>query len=313
MLSGLESAVVQFTPEGMRALNAAQALMMFIVSLYLDGAALREARRFPRAVAIGLLSQWLLLPLLTVALIVILQIPLWPALGLLLVAACPGGNASGFLTLLSRGSLAVSVSTTAVSMLATALLTPLVFAVGTAFAGLSQEGRALQIEPRLVLETVLLLLVLPLCAGLLFRRFFPRAVQRIRGPLKAALGGLLLLAIFGALQTNGTVLKDYALAVAPWVVGHNALALAGGYGLAWLARLPEADRRSIAIGTGITNSGICLLLVFSFFGGSGAMAVIAVAWSVWRLITGGLLALLWSRTPPAAQVTDALEPERNGA
>lgn len=302
MLNGIDSVAIQFTPEGLRALNAAQALMMFIVSLYLDGHALREARRFPRAVAVGLLSQWLLLPLLTVVLIVSFEIPPSIALGLLLVSACPGGNASAFLTLLARGSLAVSVSTTAVSMLATAVLTPLVFAASGALAGLSQQG-ALRIDPWLVLETVLLLLVLPLCAGLLFRQWFPRAVQRIRGPLKAALGGLLLLAILGAAQTNGAVIQGYAWMVAPWILGQNAIALAGSYGLAWLARLPEADRRAITIGSGITSSGINLLLVFSFFGGAGAMAVVAVTWSVWRLITGGLLALIWSRLPPDGRLS----------
>lgn len=299
MIESLDSAVIQFTPEGLRALNAAQALMMFIVSLYLDGAALREVRRFPRAVAVGFAAQWLLLPAATLAVIAVFNVPLSPALGLLLIAACPAGNASGFLTLLARGNLALSVSVTAVSMLAMAMLTPLVFAVTVSLSGLSHDNStALRIDPWMVLETVMLLLVLPLCAGLALRRVAPRFVQRIRSPLKAVLGLLLLLAIAGALQTNGAALQGHAFAVAPWVIAHNAVALGCGYALAWAARLPEAERRAIAIGTGITSSGIALLLVFSFFGGAGAMAVVVAAWSVWRLITGGLLALIWSRRPP---------------
>ncbi len=300
MISPLDTAVVQFSPDTLRALNLAQALMMFIVSLYLDGAALREARRFPRAVLVGLAAQWLLLPLLTLLLILALGIPAAAAVGLLLVAVCPGGGAAGFLSLLARGNIAVSVSITAVTVLATALLTPVVFAVTTALAGFAADGRSLHIDPWVVLETALLLLVLPLLSGLALRRLWPGVAQRIRGPLKALLGVLLAVAIGAALYTHGHLFLDYGPDIAPWIVLHNTAALAGAYALAWLARLPEADRRSIAIGAGVTNTNLSLLLVFSFFGGAAATAVVAAAWGAWRLVSGGLLALFWSRWPPSA-------------
>lgn len=297
MFDSLDQAAVQFSPAALQTLNLAQALMMFLVSLYLDGAALRNAWRFPKSIAVGLVSQWLLLPALTLLLIAALDLPAGAALGLLLVAACPGGNASSFLSLLARGNIALSVSLAAVSTLAVALMTPLVFTVSAQLAGLSHSGQNLHIDALALLRTAVVVLLLPLLAGLAFRHFFPRAALRIRGPLKLGLGALLLVFIVGATHSNADKLQGYLLAVAPLVFLHNSAALIGGYLLAWISGLQEADRRAIALSAGITNSGLSLLLVFGFFGGAGAMAVVAAWWGAWRLLSGGLLALLWSRWP----------------
>lgn len=313
MLESLDAAVLQFSPGSLQALNVAQALMMFIVSLYLDGAALRGARQLPKAVAVGLLSQWLLLPALTVLLILLLDLPAGAALGLLLVAACPGGNAAGFLALFARGNVTLSVAITAVSTLGLALLTPLVFALSARAANVAGEGQGIQVGFMAVFEMALTLLVLPLLAGMLFRRYLPQLALRVRGPLKLLLAIVLTVFVLGALQVNGRSFQGFILAVAPLVFLHNLLALAGGYLLAWFAGLVEADRRSIAIASGITNSGLCLVLVFSFFKGAGAMAVIALWWGGWRLVTAGLLAWIWSRRPPASAPPLPPQPVAAGA
>ena len=82
-------------------------------------------------------------------------------------------------------------------------------------------------------------------------------------------------------------------------MAHNALAFAGGYGLARLTNLSEFDRRAVTIETGIQNSGLGLVLIFGFFGGLGGMAVVAAFWGIWHAISGLTLAMILSKRPAA--------------
>lgn len=78
-----------------------------------------------------------------------------------------------------------------------------------------------------------------------------------------------------------------------WVLGHNAIALAAGYLSARVGKLPLADQKTLTIETGIQNSGLGLVLIFTYFGGLGGMAIIAAWWGIWHLISGMILASLW--------------------
>jgi bile acid:Na+ symporter, BASS family len=125
-----DSALVQFSPESLWVLNFALAFLMFATSLFIERRDLDVLRTRPRSVLVGVGSQWLLLPALTVALILLLRPPPDMALGMLLVAACPGGNASNYLCLLARGNIVLSVGLTAISTLGAAVMTPLLFMAG---------------------------------------------------------------------------------------------------------------------------------------------------------------------------------------
>ncbi|MEM6803577.1 MAG: bile acid:sodium symporter family protein, partial [Bacteroidota bacterium] len=99
-----------------------------------------------------------------------------------------------------------------------------------------------------------------------------------------------------ALSINFQFFLDYVPAIVGYVFLHNLIALSSGYFFAWANRLPLADRRSIAIETGIQNSGIALVLIFGpIFGGLGGMALIAALWGIWHILAGLSLAGIWSR------------------
>jgi BASS family bile acid:Na+ symporter len=295
-VSALDHASFQFSPESLRALNLALGFLMLAVALFLERADLVALRRQPRAIAAGLFAQWLLLPALTVALILLLRPPTGVALGMLLVAACPGGNVSNYLTLIARGHVALGVGLTTVSTLAAALTLPLLFALSSRV--IAATGPALQVDALGLARSALLLIVLPISLGLLLRWRAPRLALAIRVPLRRLAGAVLIGLIAVSLVQQREALVNYAPSLIGWVVLLHALASAGGYGVGALAGLAEADRRTIALETGIQNAGLGLVLIFSFFDGHAVMALVAATWGIWHLIGGGLLALYWSRRPP---------------
>ncbi|WP_020650620.1 bile acid:sodium symporter [Solimonas variicoloris] len=302
MFEALDQAVVLFSPAQLRLMNIAQALMMFVVSLHLDLGGLRRVGEHPRAVLAALAAQWLLVPVLALLAIVLLRLPSAPALGLLLIACCPGGSAAAFLSLFARGHAAVAVAATTVSTLATALLTPLLFALTRALAGLDGAATGLELDTAMVVRTALVYLLLPLGAGLALQRWRPRLATRLRGPLKLALGVTLGVFLLGAVQANARSLQTLVLTLTPLVGGFHGAVLLGSWLLAAALRLPAPERRAITLSAGISNAGLSLLLVFSFFGGNGAMAALVAWWGVWRLLACGALTLGWAwRAPAAAQ------------
>lgn len=299
MFEALEQVSLQFSATQLQLINLAQALMVFVVALHLEPASLRRVGEHPKAVIVALAVQWLLLPAL--ALLLVRGLPLPPALqiGLLLIACCPGGSAATFLSLLARGNAAVAIATASVAMLASALLTPTLFALCRALAGLDGANGGLPLDGWLVVRTTLLYLILPLAAGLALRQWRAALALRVRGPLKIALGILLGLFVVVAVQRNAANLEGVLLALTPLVAGFHAASLLLAWLFAALTRTAAPERRAITLSAGVSNAGLSMLLVFTVFGGDGAMAALIAWWSVWRLLASGALTLLWWRWPLA--------------
>ena len=157
--------------------------------------------------------------------------------------------------------------------------------------------QVISVETWKMIKTVLLLLGLPLILGMWTAHRFPLFTARITKTVKVL--SLIFFAGFVvvALSNNFSYFLDYIEYVILIVFVHNLIGLFGGYSLAFLARLPVEDRRSISIETGIQNSGIALVLIFNFFDGIGGMAIIAAWWGIWHIIAGLSLAVLWSKRP----------------
>lgn len=297
-MSALDQASIHFSADSLRVLNLALAFLMFAVSLFIEREPLTRLRRQPRSLMVGLASQWLYMPLMTVALILLLEPPPGLALGMLLVSACPGGNVSNYLSMLARANVVLGISLVTISTLAAAVATPGLFALTARAVGAAGALPELQVDLVGMLWTVLAIVALPLLLGSLFKHYAPALALRIRQPLRIAAGLLLLAFIVAGFAGNYRLFLAHIDALFGWVFLLNALAIAGGYALGWLFRLPEADRRALAIETGIHNSGLGLVLIFNFFDGSGPMALIAAWWGVWHILAGGIVAAVWSRIPP---------------
>lgn len=291
-------AAVVFSPSSLVLLNLILALMMFGVSLSLCLEDFKRVILSPIAPIAGLFAQFLLLPLMTCLLTWALNIDPELALGMILVASCPGGSFSNIMTWLARGNVAVSVSMTAVSSLAATVLTPLNFAF---YGWLNPHTREyltqITIEPSSILILVLLVLAVPLVLGMVTGRKLPDLVVRIQKPLRII--SLLVLMSFVAIAFSSNV----ALFIERFhsffwlVVAHNLLALSLGYGIGRMLKLPIADRRAVTLEVGIQNSGLGLVILFTFFPEAGGMMLITAFWGVWHLVSGLTLSQIWARIP----------------
>ncbi|MCA0205318.1 MAG: bile acid:sodium symporter family protein [Proteobacteria bacterium] len=296
----IDDAVLDFSAGSLTLLNAILAVVMFSIAIDLKLSDFKVLARSPKPVLVGLASQFLLLPALTYLLVIVAQPRPSVALGLILVAACPGGNISNFITHRAGGNAALSVSMTAIATVGAILLTPLNIAFwGSLYAPTAEILRATSIDPVSIAVTVGLMLVLPLVLGILLNARRPDLTRRIRRPLQWLSMAIFLAFIAVALASNWGLFLTFGTTIAGLVILHNALGLGGGYALATLAGLSPYDRRAVTIETGIQNSGLGLVLIFSFFGGLGGMAIVAGFWGVWHAISGLALASLMRRTEAA--------------
>lgn len=297
---------LNFNPQTLFLLNCVLGFVMFGVSLELKAEDFREALKKPRALVIGVIAHHLVFPAATFLLVLLLQPRPSVALGMILVASCPAGNISNFLTHFARGNTALSVSISTISTFVAMFATPANIAFwGSLYQPAQTILHQVALSPLEMVLDVFLLLGLPLAAGLLLSRRWPNFAKLARKPMKYFSLLFFLVFVLVALATNWQYFVSYVGMVVGVVAVQNASALATGYGFAWLVRLPERDRRAVSIECGIQNSGLGLILIFNFFGGLGGMAVVAAWWGIWHIIAGLSLATFWSRRPPVSQSLSA--------
>jgi BASS family bile acid:Na+ symporter len=295
-MTDIDDVMLNFSPAGLMVLNAILSIVMFSIALDLRPSDFRALMRAPKPLFTGLVSQFLVLPALTFAMLLATNPRPSIALGLILVAACPGGNISNFITHRAGGNSALSVSMTGIATVAALVLTPFNVALwGNLYAPTRDLLRQTSLDPVSIAVTVFFMLILPLILGVLLNANRPAVAARIRKPMQWLSMAIFIAFIVAALAANWGFFLSFAGAVAGLVILHNALALGGGYLTATLARLSDYDRRAITIETGIQNSGLGLVLIFAFFGGLGGMAVAAAFWGIWHAISGLVLAHVWSR------------------
>lgn len=295
-MTEIDSITLNFSPGSLMLLNAVLAVVMFTIALDLTPADFHRLRRFPKPLLVGMVSQFIVLPILTFALIWVAEPRPSIALGLILVAACPGGNISNFITHRAGGNAALSVSMTGLATIAAIFLTPINIAF---WGGLYPPTRSIlqqtEVDPVQIAITVSLMLVLPLIVGVQLNMRRPDIVRRVRKPLQWVAMGIFVSFVIIALAVNWTFFVQFVGTVALLVVIHNALALSGGWITATVGGLSSYDRRAVTIETGIQNSALGLVLIFTFFDGLGGMAVVAAFWGIWHAISGLGLAALFSR------------------
>ena len=298
---------LNFSPAGLAIINSAIGLMMFGVALDMKLSDFADILKAPKAPAIGLVAQFILLPALTCGLTMVLDIQPSIALGMILVAACPGGNLSNLVTYLAGGNASVSVTMTAISTLAAIVMTPLNLSFwGGMNPATAPILRAVSLNPIDVFVTVFLILGIPLALGLAVGRWKPELVERVRRPFKIVTVVIFIGVILAALAANWSQFVTVIGVVMLVVLAHNALALSIGYASGRLVGLSEYDTRAVSIEVGIQNSALGLVLVFGFFGGLGGMAILVAWWGIWHIVAGLSLAWFWSRRPASRLTKGAL-------
>jgi BASS family bile acid:Na+ symporter len=311
MENSIDTIRLAFSPASLMVLNVILGILMFGVALDIKVSDFRRIAKNPRGPLVGIAAQFVLLPALTFLLTLILDPHPTVALGMILVAACPGGNISNFMTYLARGNAALSVGMTAVSSTAAIVMTPLNIAF---WGGLNPKTasllKAIALDPLDMFGMVLVILGVPLAAGMIVGARYPKITAKVRKPLRIVGATIFMAFVVIGLKNNFEHFSGSLAPVFAAIILHNAMSLSLGYGAARLMRLPAYDARAISIEVGIQNSGLGLVLIFNFFGGIGGMAVVAAGWGVWHIIAGLTLSRIWSGRPidlPALRSAPHLE------
>ena len=285
--SDLDNAVLKMNEDNILFMNISLGFIMLGVALKLRVKDFILVFSAPKSVIIGFLSQFVTLPFLTYLLVLILNPMPSVAMGMMIVAACPGGNISNFMTALANGNTALSVCMTAIASISAVFMTPINISF---WGGLHAPTSVILNEVSLdffeMLKIVGMILLIPLIIGMLLRAFKPK-IADILLPVThygsiLIFGGIVVFA-FGA---NTDLFVKYIHLIIFIVLAHNTIGIFTGYSLARLFKLPGPDQKTLAIETGIQNSGLGLGLIFAFFDGMGGMAIVAGWWGIWHIISG---------------------------
>lgn len=299
-IPGLENFRLNFSDGSLLGLQFCIAFIMFSVAITIKTEHFTLLFKRPKPVLVGLISQLFLLPLITFLLIKLISPTIGIGMGMILVAVCPGGNVSNFYTMVSRGNVALSVSLTAIVTMLSIVTIPFFFTLWAGWSFGQEETIALSVSPLDMILNVFVIMGIPLILGLLFAHRFPRLASKIGQVAKWISFGILILFLVGAVSQNVEAFTTYGSQLWPLVVAHNALAFGAGFIWARTLKCNRSDTRAICFETGIQNATIAFGLVFTFFGGNGAMAIIIAIWGVWHLIAGatlsGIFALVGKRT-----------------
>ena len=275
-------------------LNICLAFLMFGVALEIRISDFKEILKQPRAVITGLLSQWVLLPVLTFLLVIALKPHPGIALGMMLVAACPGGNISNFLVHLSDGNRALSVTLTSVTTVFAFLITPfnMIF-WGSMYVPTREILQQFSLSPSDLLWILTQLVLIPLTLGMLATSYLPVLTSHFKKYVKWLSIAVFMGIVIGAILANTDNLVKYLKYVFFLVLVHNGLAYLSGFVLSRISGLKVRETRTIMIESGIQNSGLGLIIIFNFYNGMSSMALVAAWWAIWHLISGFSLAWWW--------------------
>lgn len=274
-------------------LNGTLALMVLGISLDVQPRQFLAVLQAPKAVLIALVSQFLLLPAFTFFLTLMLELPAGIELGMILVAACPGGALSNFITHLSGGNTALSMSVTAISSSVAVIMLPVNFLFWASLNPIANELLiAINVESGEILKMLLLVLAIPLVIGFLCQHYLPKFSQKLHVLLKYL--SVLILFVFIAVA----VVRNYEHFITHFwllfaaVLMHNALALSIGYLSSDAAGLSVSDKKAITLEVGMQNSSLAIAIVFTQFNAEYGMALISAFWGTWHIVSGLAFALL---------------------
>jgi len=307
VIAHLDAIKVNMNEAGMNAINIVLAFVMFGVALGIKPSSFVDIVKKPKSVALGILCQIILLPALTFLITITFDGWISPmiALGMILVASCPGGNISNFITSLSRGNTELSVSLTAFNTAACIFTTPINFALWGKLYLRFAERQDLAI-PELsipfweIFKTIVILLGIPLVLGILCSQYLPKVAQKLKKPMQYLSVAFFILMVVLTFGNNIDAFMKCIRYIFLIVLVHNLLALGIGFSVGTLFKVPYKDRRTITIETGIQNSGLGLVLLFNpaifdpaIWTNNGGMVVITAWWGVWHIVSGLTLAYTW--------------------
>lgn len=246
-----------------------------------------EISKNPKAVVIGVISQFLIMPAIAFGLAKLFQLPPELAIGVILVGSCPGGTSSNVMTFLARGNTALSVACTTVSTLLAPVLTPAVFWL---FA-----SQWLEINATAMFISVLQMVLLPIFVGVLLRSLLKEKIEQFSQTMPLLSVVAIILIVTAVVSVSRDRIIESGLFIFIIVVLHNVLGYIIGYAVARLFKLPIFDSKAVSIEVGMQNSGLGASLAAVHFASTPLIAVPSAVFSFWHNISGPILAMIFSQ------------------
>ncbi|WP_396586720.1 bile acid:sodium symporter family protein [Bermanella sp. R86510] len=287
---------IQYDASQQWLLNLVLGLMVLGLALDIRPRDFLRVFKAPKAPLVGLSAQFILLPAFTCLLTLMLDLPAGVELGMILVAACPGGALSNFITHISGGNTALSISVTALASTLAIFLMPINFVFWASLNPVANELLLnIDVSGVDILISLLWVLALPLCLGFLMQRLLPKVAEKLHTGLKYfSLIALVLFIVLAVVKNQEHFLAHFWLLIMV-VCLHNGLALLIGYAASSVGHLPVADKKAITLEVGMQNSSLAIAIVFTQFNAEYGMALISAFWGTWHIVSGLLFAVIARR------------------
>ena len=292
----LDALRIVLHPVFQAALAGALFIIMFSVALGLKVEHFAAIMEKPKAYASGAIGQIVGLPLLTLGLVFVLSPPASIALGMIVVASCPGGNVSNLMTYFGRGDVALSVALTATSSLVAAFFTPaLILLWAGIYPPTANLLQSIEFNAVAFLLQTTALLAVPLLSGMAIAHWVPNLAARMRKPGAAVGAGILaIVVVVGSFDMAAHLFAAMPLILPP-VLLHSASAFLLGGIIGRVIQAEIAARRTLTFEIGLQNTGLALVILLGQLQGLGGAAAVAAVWGVWHLIAGGFMVWAFRR------------------
>lgn len=240
----------------------------------------------PKAVVIGVLAQFIVMPSVALLLCKVFQLPSEIAVGVILVGCCPGGTASNVITYMAKGNTALSVACTSVSTFLAPVLTPAIFYL--------LASQWLPIDAGSMFVDILKVVIFPIIIGVFLRTLFKEKTEQYIQvmPLISVVGIVVIVAAIIA-ASKASIMQS-GLLILGVVMLHNALGFLLGFWASRLFKLSYFDSKAVSIEVGMQNSGLGVTLAAIHFAASPITAVPSAIFSLWHNISGPTLATYWA-------------------
>lgn len=262
-------------------------LIMFGMGMTLSVADFRAVLSQPKAVAIGVVGQFVIMPGLAWLLCILFQLPAEIAIGVLLVGCCPGGTASNVIAYMARANVALSVACTSVSTLLAPILTPFIFYL--------LASQWIEINAASMLVSILQVVLLPIILGLIVRQLLKSHTAHYVAVMPMISVVAIVLIVAAIIAGSQAQILQSGLLILAVVMLHNGLGYLVGFWAAKWFHLPHADAKAVSIEVGMQNSGLGVALAAVHFAASPLTALPSAIFSLWHNISGPLLATFWNR------------------
>jgi len=264
-------------------------IIMFGMGLATKVADFTRVFKEPKAVSIGIVCQMLVLPLLACVVILIFGLTAELAVGVIILALCPGGVTSNMLSYLSRGDVALSISLTALVSIITPFTIPIVTSVAMVY--FMEESTQFSIPLLKTIVQLMVITVLPVALGMLVHKKFPVFSNKAQKPVKVFSIVFLFLIIAALMAKNWSDMSGFFVQTGFASLTLNVLSIVVGFLIAKFMRLEKAQAISISIEVGIQNGTLALVVAGTLIG-NAIMTIPAVTYSLLMFVVGGVFGWL---------------------